>query len=94
MTLKVALALDSVWDTVLQWHRCDSGGSHTVNSIEVWTSGMGCHRLGQFGSVSALWPENQPESVCSGKLRAEKVQLFHTERDAENYSGSLAPQSM
>lgn len=65
-TLKVALALDSVWET----------------------------KFGQLSSASTLLPENQSELVCSGKLRPEKVQLFHTERDTDNYSGFSAPKSM
>lgn len=64
-----------------------------LESMKVWTPGMGCDRPGQLSSASTLPPENQSESVCSGKLRPEKVQLFCTERDAENYSGSSAPKS-
>lgn len=91
---QVALALDSVCDTVLQRHRCDPGGSHTARGHEGMDPWDGVRQTWTAWSASSLLPEIQSEPACSGKLQPEKVQLFHTERDAENYSGSSAIKSM
>ena len=70
-----------------------------LESMEVWTPGMGWDGPEQLSSASSLLPikhrfASQMQQSCSGKLRPEKMQLLRTERGSENYSGSPAPKSM